>query len=502
MKRITCLPLLFSSLSLSVAAEQPDYFLFHLLTWDSDFNRAYLESDERGRVWHSEIANDAAGSKGLTSDQYFTNGIQIEGVYHLDQPFLYSEFRLYDFMCAYESSDLCTRQPQSDYDLRLVDYGVKFVHNLYTPYEEAGEGVSDQSGYEHIENAQYYDRPYAAWAYLARTLRMQHAAGYTDQEFSIGVVGPAARGRALQEWAHQYPFTGPDPIDGWETQVDNRLAIQYGLVYGRDLIQQSHFLSSTTLGYFLRGTAGTIKNEVGVGLEFSWSWPKRQAEMPFTPLGFDGVVGASSSRLAVYKQKFSDYLELARYVPFEARKRIVALVEQMDELEYRADQNPLDPGLSAQGYRLEEEAQSLIDYINRDMMGSFVRRYRHQSLYTEISVLAGMDYVISNYLIEGDINVPRGADPDSDNQVMREGGKLGVTLNPFVYRLNAGFDVGYRDSFSLGYRYYFRGEETKEQKEPHSYSAIEISAKSDYAWLTLPVLLFTAALFNRENWPE
>ncbi|MGB1091706.1 MAG: lipid A-modifier LpxR family protein [Oceanobacter sp.] len=488
----------------ALASEQySSYSMLRLLTRDPLFNDKYLADKESEVLWRSEIANDAMGSGGVTSDQYFTNGLQFEAIYQLSEPFLYDEFRLYDFDCAYKSMELCPQQPQSDGDLRLVDYGIKLVHNMYTPYEEAGEGLVPVSGYEHIENAEYYDRPYAAWAYVARTLKLRSAQGYSHHELSLGIVGPSAFGREGQEWAHQYPFTGPDPIDGWETQVDNRLAIQYGLTLGRDLLSRSLLFTNATFGGFVRGNLGTIKNEIGAGLEFSWSWPKREAELPFSPQGFDGVVGPSSQRLQIYSSRFSDYLQDSPYLPPSTRERIVTLVADIEALERRADEDPTAPGLLAAGLSLEEAAQDLVTYINEDMADSFVRRYRHQeSLYVEFNLLAGVDYVISNYLIEGDINVPAGANPDSDNQIMRDGGKIGVTLNPYLYRFEAGVDVGYKDVFSVGYRYYLRGEETKEQKVPHSYSALNFSAKTDYGWAIIPVLLAIASANNYDNWPE
>lgn len=500
MLRMTCLSLslLILFLSMGVAAQQSSYSLLYLLTNDSSFKQNYIAGNEQAQLWRSEIANDAIGSSGLTSDQYFTNGVQVEGVYELSVPFLYDEFRLYDFSCAYENMEHCTHGPQSNDDLRLVDYGIKFVHNLYTPYEKAGIGVSSDEGYENIKNAEYYDRPFAAWAYLARTLNMRDTSGYSHHELSLGVVGPLAQGRAIQEWAHRYPFTGPDPIDGWDSQVENRLALQYSLTYGRDIIQQSHLLTSTTFGYFLRGELGTIKNELGSGLEFTWSWPKRQADMPFKPVGIVEVQGTPESQLNLYRERFTDYLAQTGYVPPDVRTRMLGLIGSISALKGRGASG----SLNQEGYRLIEQSQALVEYINRNMGSDFVRRYRHHRWYTEFSLRAGVDYVVSNYLLEGDINVPLGADSESDNQIMRDGGKLGVTLNPLVYRLDAGFDVGYKDHFSLGYRYYLRGEETREQKEPHSYSAFNLTAKTDYGWLVLPALLLISSANNYDNWPE
>lgn len=494
--------LLLSLLCVPVLQAAESYSLLHLLTRDSDFDRRHLESADT--IWRSRIGNDALGGKSIT-DQYYTNSLSLTAYSRLKSPFLYDEFRLYDFDC-YADDEECGVLPvgvHSNRDLKLVSYGWTLDHRMYTPYEHAGRGRVDQYGYEYIENAEDYDRPFAGWASIGRDLRIEGIDGYQQHRFSVGVVGPLAGGRWMQEKAHEYPFKGPSPIDGWETQVENRMLLQYEGKLARHLVQGRALAAEMDLGHFAMIEAGTIINRLGYGLEFSSAWPARAVSqcdvfspdvIPFLDVSADRSASVEAVMMR-FKRDLEGYRDGVNYIPDGIFVRLQRVIDELDVAINDRDER------IAQAYQRLGYFQNEIRSINEDWRDCILKSCHHSGFYTKLIANTTAHFVISNYLIEGDVNVPEGADWRSDNPIMREGGKLAVRRKPFVLSASAGFDLGYGESMAFGYRYHYRSEETLEQAKDHSWSELVFEFRNDWGWVTIPAILVVAALNNQSNWP-
>jgi hypothetical protein len=119
--------------------------------------------------------------------------------------------------------------------------GFALDHNLYTP--------EDKNSTAPIPT----DRPYAAWLYSAFKLEAESANQLDNVELDLGVVGPWAKGRQVQNDWHS--MIGARPAEGWSNQ---------------------------------------IKDEVGVNLEYDRLWRIALTE-PTSDLQFDVVPNATAS---------------------------------------------------------------------------------------------------------------------------------------------------------------------------------------------------------------
>jgi len=73
------------------------------------------------------------------------------------------------------------------------------------------------------------DRPYAGWLHGDMTIVAQDDNSLTLLEISLGVVGPSAMGREVQDWVHGV-IDSPIP-QGWDNQLHDEFAVMVG--YGR-----------------------------------------------------------------------------------------------------------------------------------------------------------------------------------------------------------------------------------------------------------------------------
>lgn len=490
--------------ALPVYAQDADsYSLFSLLVYAPEFEQTY--TTDLQPIWYSSIENDALTGKNIT-DEYYTNAMRVSELYNIEQGFLYDNLRLYGFVCSGDegavddSCDLPTGR-QSNRDLKLVTYGYTVGHQMYTPYEDAGKGYVSDYGYEHLSNALYYDRPFAAWAFYGKDLTIAGIDGYQQHEFSWGVVGPSAKGRWMQEKAHEYPFTGPTPIDGWESQVEDRLALQYSGKFAYHLWQQPLLFGDSRISHFALIEAGTIINRIGYGAEAAISWPRmenceRYAASEMVNLSFAAKDNVSARlRLLDARRALKTYRDGHNYIPDRAYLRTNALIDHIErQLDKGADEDSQ--------LRLLAEVEQGINEMNGWLRDSVLKSCRHDSFYTRLSADSAVHYVISNYLLEGGIHVPAGTDPSSSNAVMRDGGVLEVARKPVIFSASFGVRVGYDDVMALDLRYKYRSEETIEQMESHAWAEMALEVKNDAGMWAIPALLVLAAWHNQDNWPE
>ena len=144
-------------------------------------------------IFHFE--NDVLGTE--LSDRYYTNGIQLS--------YQTADNQVWPWLDRWARAHLFT-SPEVTLRGHLA-----VGQNLYTPQDlSRSELISD-------------DRPYAAWLHGDLGL-----VGYDDNtvrvlELSVGMVGPAAQGEAVQKWLHRV-IGSPEPR-GWGNQVGNELAL-------------------------------------------------------------------------------------------------------------------------------------------------------------------------------------------------------------------------------------------------------------------------------------
>lgn len=103
--------------------------------------------------------------------------------------------------------------------------GLEFGQKLYNPR-------SGSINFTGIDDPQYIDRPFAAYLYIGSTLNLL----YKDESnlklgAQIGMVGPAALGRPIQEFVHR--AFGLYKPTGWEYQIDNDFDLNLSAEYNR-----------------------------------------------------------------------------------------------------------------------------------------------------------------------------------------------------------------------------------------------------------------------------
>jgi len=107
-------------------------------------------------------------------------------------------------------------EPQSDSVVRRV--GVSIGQNIYTPKNTSTpDPILD-------------DRPYAGWSYVGFALQYIYTKDnepirLDSLQLDLGVVGPAAGGRFVQNNFHH--LIGVDQSEGWDNQLHNRFAANF-----------------------------------------------------------------------------------------------------------------------------------------------------------------------------------------------------------------------------------------------------------------------------------
>jgi hypothetical protein len=81
------------------------------------------------------------------------------------------------------------------------------------------------------------DRPYAAWLFGGlRLLQENDARSLHNLEALVGVVGPAAFGRQVQDGYHS--LVGFHKAQGWDHQIGNRAGLQFSYDYAHRLVHE------------------------------------------------------------------------------------------------------------------------------------------------------------------------------------------------------------------------------------------------------------------------
>jgi len=155
-----------------------------------------------------QVENDFF-SRWAKSDRDYTNGLRIG--------WLSSPTPIPDWLVGVSTLPSFIDRRKADTVVRR--WGISLGQNLYTPEDTS------------VRTLIPTDRPYAAWLYVGFTLQYTHAVG--DQpvrldtlELDLGVVGPAAGGRFVQNNFHT--LIGGDKARGWHNQLHNEPTLDIG----------------------------------------------------------------------------------------------------------------------------------------------------------------------------------------------------------------------------------------------------------------------------------
>lgn len=168
------------------------------------------------------------------TDYYYTNGLELGLTHPIVKK---SPFRAIMFRNRNEHIEF---------------HSVSITQEMYTP-----EDLS-------VDETQYDDRPYAGALFLTQSKQILDSTNLWNIEssFSIGVLGPLAGTSQVQSYIHRITPSG-DP-EGWETQVNNTVIINYATKIEKGIIASKWFNFNTY------GTArlGSYKTNASIGTFF------------------------------------------------------------------------------------------------------------------------------------------------------------------------------------------------------------------------------------------
>lgn len=145
--------------------------------------------------------------------------------------------------------------------------GVAFEHFGYTPNQ-----------YEKLE-IQQGDRPFAAAAVLKSfgTSTSSESKQRIASHFSLGIMGPAAKGKEIQTGIHK--LTGDRVPYGWIHQIENHIAIQYGVDYEKQLKRVN---DNFALYGNVSGNIGTLFTNASLGFGTSFGLINSPYSSPYS----------------------------------------------------------------------------------------------------------------------------------------------------------------------------------------------------------------------------
>lgn len=144
------------------------------------------------------------------TDRYYTNGIKL-GI-TVPAPLVQDLLRV----PAAALLDQFARDPNPPH------FGLFLGHSLYTPRTIT------------VAAPQPFDRPWAAWLYLAGVAQRAEGDRLDTVEIDVGVVGPAALGREVQTAWHGL-VNAPRPR-GWHNQLPNEPAFLVSYLHKRRIV--------------------------------------------------------------------------------------------------------------------------------------------------------------------------------------------------------------------------------------------------------------------------
>ncbi len=134
-------------------------------------------------------------------------------------------------------------------------YSVSLVHNIYTPEKIFTTRVP------------ILDHPYVSYLLLGSSKqaynKKRRSMHYS--ELQIGVMGPISGGEYLQTRLHEN-ISFADPAEGWDSQIQNDLCIQYTAIFEKGVIALPWFETNAFFG----GRIGVPHTDANVGAYMRW----------------------------------------------------------------------------------------------------------------------------------------------------------------------------------------------------------------------------------------
>jgi len=154
-------------------------------------------------TWTVNVENDRIAN----TDRHYTNGVRLGWVSEAEDGDNLPEVR----------DTLQMLYPLAD--VRGGRLGLEMGHNIYTPADTEARTLQTD------------DRPYAGWLYVSGSLYAETGKGLGDHftetldkmALEVGVVGPAALGKQVQNEYHK--LIGVATSKGWEHQLENEPGI-------------------------------------------------------------------------------------------------------------------------------------------------------------------------------------------------------------------------------------------------------------------------------------
>ncbi len=115
-----------------------------------------------------------------------------------------------------------------------------------------------------------HNRPYAGYLYGEYSVTKRYASNAVlGMSFQLGIVGPDSQAEEFQKGLHS--SFGFGEIIGWEYQIKNTVAIQYGILYSKPIFTKAttpkidcHLYSESTVGTAFTGTNIGILSRVSL----------------------------------------------------------------------------------------------------------------------------------------------------------------------------------------------------------------------------------------------
>jgi len=132
---------------------------------------------------------------------------------------------------------------------RIIEW--QLGHEMFTPYKAI------------VPNISLHDRPFAAYLYGSFGInRFYKNNQIFSTSFQVGVIGPAAFGKELQDFIHDiYNF---DMAVGWKHQIRNAFGLNLNASYLKHLINDTS--NYFDINWLNEGRIGTIYTDISSGL--------------------------------------------------------------------------------------------------------------------------------------------------------------------------------------------------------------------------------------------
>lgn len=162
---------------------------------------APLAQAKKGESFTAYIENDSRNIGGPGSDQSYSNGFRFAYTYSENKVPQWKPF-LTDW----------SKNLQKQFPIDATNFGISLSHQIYTPNDTKTQTpILD-------------DRPYSAWLYVGFTATVQSEAHSHTLELDVGMIGPAALGKQVQNNFHD--LIDVEHAEGWANQLNNEPTLQ------------------------------------------------------------------------------------------------------------------------------------------------------------------------------------------------------------------------------------------------------------------------------------